>query len=93
MHEDSPDYKAFWHLAKNAPRDIPFEEQTKWAADEVKALKGAFRQGYKEEAKIGEAHQTQNAVLERGGTPPPPAAQKVEPFSINSILTQTARKI
>jgi hypothetical protein len=93
MTENSPDYKAFWMVTKDAPRNVPFEEQVKWAADEVKALKGAFRQGYQQEVKTGEEHQVRNAPMERGGTPPPAQPKKEEPFSINNILASSARKI
>ena len=93
MKEGSPDYKAFWAMAKDADPSKTLEEQSKWAANEVKALKGAFRQGYQQELKTGEEHQTNNEPMGRGGTRPPAPPAKKEPFSINNILAGNARKI
>jgi len=37
MREGSPDYKDFWTFAKHAPEGVPFEDQVKWAVNNVKA--------------------------------------------------------
>lgn len=90
MTPGSRDYRLFWDAINRAPmgEGTTLKQQVDFMVGEVKGLYDSIRQEILASVQKADENQTQNAVLERGGTPTPASQATSHPMSISDHMEQ-----